>query len=214
MKNYQRAAYSRYYIQTPDGDYISCTRQDCFAPAKEANTPDSYKQRWFYDPEAGYAIRLRQTAEGDALGKRNAADLKAEDRQQARKVRCIWKGTNRCDQNCGACTQKQSFCTVELDKPWNTDSGEGTEINLDFADDAADVEAILKDRELLSCLMNALRQLSPDDQLLWQLMMQKAKKQDVAERFNLTLDGVYYREKRLRNILRSDESLKGHFEKS
>ena len=101
-----------------------------------------------------------------------------------------------------------------MDKPWNTDSGEGTEINLDLADEAADVEAILKDRELLSCLMNALRQLSPDDQLLWQLMIQKAKKQDVAERFNLTLDGVYYREKRLRNILRSDDSLKSHFEKS
>ena len=76
------------------------------------------------------------------------------------------------------------------------------------------MEAILKDRELLSSLMNALRQLSPDDQLLWQLMIQKAKKQDVADRFKLTLDGVYYREKRLRNILRSDDSLKSHFEKS
>lgn len=39
-------------------------------------------------------------------------------------------------------------------------------------------------------------------------MSTKAKKTVTAEKMGMTIDGVYYREKRLRKILRSDPTLK------
>ena len=45
-------------------------------------------------------------------------------------------------------------------------------------------------------------------------MVRGDKKQDIADRFHITIDGVYYREKRLRGILRSNSALRDFFEKS
>ena len=107
MKNYQRLHYRQYYAQNPDGEYVTVTRRECFAPATSPTTVNPYPQRWFYDPEAGYAVRLARTKTGDDLGKRNAADLKSEERARERRLRCIWKGTKNCDQNCDQCSRQQ-----------------------------------------------------------------------------------------------------------
>ena len=80
MKNYQRLFYRNYYAQNEKGQYIPVSRKACFAPAEPPTEDKPYKQRWFYDPEAGYAVRLARTADGDKLGRRNAADLKAAER--------------------------------------------------------------------------------------------------------------------------------------
>ncbi|MPM89290.1 hypothetical protein SDC9_136398 [bioreactor metagenome] len=128
---------------------------------------------------------------GDDLGKRNAADLKAAERYQVRK-----------DKNCPG----------ELDRPISC-GDDGNEIFIEVTDEAADILAILEDREQLSALISALNKLAPDDRALWDCLAKKAKKQDIADRFNITLDGVYYREKRLKSILRSDATLKTFYEK-
>ena len=73
--------------------------------------------------------------------------------------------------------------------------------------------AILEDREQLSALISALDNLAPDERELWDCLANKVKKQEIAVRFGITLDGVYYREKRLKSILRSDATLKTFYEK-
>lgn len=189
MKNYQRLYYQHYYVMTLNGMETEVTRRECFAPAEEQTEVNPYKQRWYYDPEASYAVRLPRNQMGDDLGKRNAADLKAEERYQIRKT---------------------ENCPGELDKPINYGE-DGDEVYIEVADVTADILAILEDQERLSVLMSALNRLAPDDRELWNFLVNKVKKQEIAKRFNLTLDGVYYREKRLKSILRSDKTLKSFY---
>ena len=128
---------------------------------------------------------------GENLGKRNAANLKAEERYQIRKA---------------------ENCPGELDKPiaYGDDSNA---VFIEVADETADILAILEDREQLSVLISALNKLAPDERALWDCLANKVKKQEIADRFGITLDGVYYREKRLKSILRSDATLKTFYEK-
>ena len=186
MRNYQKLYYQHYFVMLPNGTETEVTRRECFAPAEEPTPANPYKQRWWYDPEASYTIRLPRNQMGDNLGKRNAANLKAEERYQIRKA---------------------ENCPGELDKPIAY-GDDGNAVFIEVADETADIIAILEDQEQLSALISALDRLAPDDRELWNCLVNKVKKQEIADRFNLTLDGVYYREKRLKSILRADETLK------
>lgn len=189
MKNYQKLYYQHYYEMIPNGAEAEVTRRECFAPAEEPTPANPFKQRWFYDPEASYAVRLPRNQMGDCLGKRNAADLKAAERYLLR---------------------KSENCPGELDNPIAY-GDDGNEVFIEVADETADILAILEDQERLSVLISTLNRLAPDDRELWTCLVNKMKKQDIADRFNLTLDGVYYREKRLKSILRSDNTLKSFY---
>ena len=191
MRNYQKTLLPALYEMLPNGMETEVTRRACFAPAEDPTRANPFKQRWYYDPEASYVIRLPRNQMGDDLGKRNAADLKASERYQVRK-----------DKNCPG----------ELDRPI-TCGDDGNDVFIEVADEAADILAILEDREQLSVLISALNKLAPDDRALWDCLANKVKKQDIADRFGITLDGVYYREKRLKSILRSDATLKTFYEK-
>ena len=189
MRNYQKLYYQHYFQMFPNGTETEVTRRECFAPAEDPSPANPYKQRWWYDPEASYAIRLPRTQMGEMLGKRNAANLKAEERYQARKA---------------------EKCPGELDKPIAC-GDDGNTVFLEVVDETADVLAILEDRERLSALISALNKLAPDDRELWDCLVNNVKKQDIADRFKLTLDGVYYREKRIKSILCSNETLKSFY---
>ena len=191
MLNYQKLYFQSYFQMLPNGTETEVTRRECFAPAEEPTPANPYKQRWWYDPEASYAIRLPRNQMGDDLGKRNAADLKATERYQVRKIK---------------------NCPGELDRPI-TCGEDGNDVLIDIADETADILAILEDREKLSALFSALNKLAPDERELWNCLANKVKKQDIADRFGITLDGVYYREKRLKSIIRSDATLKTFYEK-
>ena len=189
MRNYQKLYYQHYFEMLPNGTETEVTRRECFAPAEDPSPANPYKQRWWYDSEASYAIRLPRTQMGEMLGKRNAANLKAEERYQARKA---------------------EKCPGELDKPIAC-GDDGNTVFLEVVDETADVLAILEDRERLSALISALNKLAPDDRELWDCLVNNVKKQDIADRFKLTLDGVYYREKRIKSILCSNETLKSFY---
>ena len=189
MLNYQKLYFQSYFKMLPNGTETEVTRRECFAPAEEPTPANPYKQRWWYDPEASYAIRLPRNHMGEILGKRNAANLKAEERYQARKA---------------------ENCPGELDKPIAC-GDDGNKVYIDVQDETADILAILEDQERLSVLISALNKLAPDDRELWNCLVNKVKKQDIADRFNLTLDGVYYREKRIKSILCSNETLKSFY---
>ena len=191
MKNYQKLYYQHYFKMLPNGTETEVTRRECFAPIEEPTPANPYKQRWWYDPEASYAIRLPRNQMGDDLGKRNAANLKAEERYQI---------------------QKAEKCPGELDKPIACGYA-GNEVFIEAADETADILAILEEQERLFALISALDKLAPDDRKLWSCLVNKVKKQEIADRFDLTLDGVYYREKRLKSILRADATLKAFYEK-
>lgn len=85
MKNYQKLYYQHYYEMLPNGAETEVTRRECFAPAEAPTPANPFKQRWFYDPEASYAIRLPRNQMGDDLGKSNNNLLQEADRLQRQK---------------------------------------------------------------------------------------------------------------------------------
>ncbi|NLI13927.1 MAG: hypothetical protein GX425_15225 [Peptococcaceae bacterium] len=189
MRNYQKLYYKRYYKLLPDGTEKEVTRRECFAPAEEPTPTNPYKQRWYYDPEASYAVRLPRSPLGESLGKRNAADLKKEERVHS-----------------GQAKRRD----IELDKPVSLEE-DGREVYLEIEDENADVQAIIQDRAVLDALISVLDKLTPDERELWELMKARARKQEIAGRFSITLDGVRYRENRLKSIIGSDPVLKGFY---
>jgi hypothetical protein len=74
MKNYQKLYYQRYYAQNENGEHLPVSRRECFAPGEEPTAANPFKQRWYYDPEGGYALRLARTRQGDVLGLTFTAD--------------------------------------------------------------------------------------------------------------------------------------------
>jgi hypothetical protein len=188
MKNYQKLYYQRYYTMTPDGAETETTRRECFAPPEEL--PEyPFIQRWWYDPEAGYAIRLPRSPLGETLGKLNAANRKKDER---------------------AAISSAEHTAIELDKPIGY-CDDGSVLYTELEDETADVCAIAEDNARLDALLAALDALSDDDRALWELMRTQARKQEVAKRFGITLDGVRYREKRLKAIIASDPILKSFY---
>ncbi len=163
MKNYQSLRYQHYYNQDLDGKCVPVSRKECFAPATPPTADNPYPQRWFYDYEAGLVIRLARTEAGDNLGKRNAADLKSEERARERRSRCVWKGTKNCNQNCAQCNRQHTSRTVELDKNWNNDPNGDMESRFDIPDEAADIAALFEDEQRLAALFSALGDLTDEE---------------------------------------------------
>ena len=188
MKNYQSLYYKDYYAQSPDGGYIPVSRKECFAPGEDPTADNPFRQRWFYDPEASYAVRLERSQRSEELYLTNAASLKKEERQRDKRDDMI-----------------------ELDQPrYNDDGDEGT---IEIEDESADIEAIIENRDLLSTLFAALDQYSPGDRELWDFLIKEEKKQVIADYFGITLDGVRYREQRLHKNLRSDKTIQNILKK-
>ena len=98
--------------------------------------------------------------------------------------------------------------TVELDKPFTNDEESDLESRFDLPDESANPANIYADLESFNMLIAAFKRLEPSDQTLFKLMGTKARKATIAEKLGMTLDGVRYRENRLRKILRSDPTLK------
>ena len=144
MKNFLSKHYEHYYIQTADGQHLETTRSECFAPGETPTAENPYKQRWFYDIEAGYVVRLLRNAEGEALFKANEVIVRKEERHQERKYACVRKGKDGCKADCETC-QSRVARTVELDKPLADDADDEDAQYLEIA--ALDVFAELEDAE-------------------------------------------------------------------
>lgn len=232
MFNYKSIHYEEYYTMFEDGTSSPIDRKTCFAPAESVTADNPYKQRWFYSPDHKLAIRLPRNELGERLGKDNAADLKAQERYTENKHICIGQTSHAtcsvtcetcqfrdyCDseyrkENGIGCTRKCDFCnsyvgrTLELDKPIGEDDS-GNELTMDIADESSDVEAtyIVNDKnDLIQSVISALK---PEDRELWKCLVYKVRKDEVAKRLGISVDGVTYRQNRLYRILLANPDLK------
>ena len=236
MKNHQKQHYHEFYIMLSDGSSIKTSRRECFAPAEPVTSDKPYPQRWYYSPDQQMAIRLPRNELGEKFGKDNAVDLKSEERETERKNLCIGQTSHAsctvtcaechfsdyCDseyraKNGVGCKRKCDCCssyvrrTLELDKPLGFND-DGTEVTFDLADETADVEGTYSGTEQRDAIAAIIASLDPVDRELWFCLVRKIKKNEVADRLHMTVDGVYYRQKRLERMLRENEALKKFFE--
>lgn len=178
MLNYQKLNYHRYFVMNARGESRQCSRSECFAaPDDLPGCP--YKQRWLYDEEAGYAVRLPRTKLGDELGRFNQAFLKKEERYRDRRS-----------------------AQVSIDQPRFNDDGDEVG-GMDFADPNVDIEGRFIEQDSYRRLTELLSQLKEADRQLIKFLRAKTPKQQVADFFGITLDGVYYREKQLKKRIKA-----------
>lgn len=232
MKNHQKQHYEEFYLMLSDGSSIKTTRRECFAPAEPVTSDKPYPQRWYYSPDQQMAIRLPRNELGEKFGKNNAADLKSDERETERKNLCTGQTSHAsctvtcancrfseyCDSDYRAkngidCKRKCDCCssyvrrTLELDRPLGF-NGDGTEVTFNLADEAADIEATYSGTEQRDAIAAIIATLDPVDRELWFCLVNKIKKSEIAKRLHMTVDGVYYRQKRLERLLRENEALK------
>ncbi len=214
MKNYQRLYYKKYYIQDEDGKLIQVSKKACFSPAEPPSKENPNKQRWFYDVEASYAIRLARTKSNEELHRFNSTSLKQGERYRDGKLSCVWEGkkTAKCDQDCARCNRKNASRTVELDKSWETSNDE-LESSFTPIDESQDIFNILEEKEIMSILLVAYESLSIEDKELFNFLINKEKKKVIADKLKITVDGVRYRELQLRKKLLSNKNLKDYLNK-
>ena len=75
------------------------------------------------------------------------------------------------------------------------------------------ITEILENKELISIFASALQNLSTEDKELFNFLINKEKKSFIAEKLNITVDGVRYRELQLRKKLLLNKNLKDFLEK-
>lgn len=207
MKNYQRINYRKYYAQDGNGKYVEVDRKTCFATAEPPTEDNPYKQRWFYDEEAGYVVRLARNQANEDIHRFNSTSLKRNERYRDGKFACVWEKTKNCDQNCEQCNRKNKSRTVELDKTWTGNKDEMVSI-FEPEDESQNIINIIENQELITALSSALNNLSSEDKELFNFLLNNEKKKIIAEKFNITVDGVRYRELQLRKKLLSNKDLK------
>lgn len=116
MLNYQQLSYDVYYLENENGDFIRCSKRECFAKAEKPTEENPWKQRWYYDPDQSMAIRLARTEKNHELHKLNQASLKQLERVRDKDSECVWSGTAHCDQICGKCQFGKSRRLISFNK--------------------------------------------------------------------------------------------------
>ena len=163
MKNFLEKHYDHYYIQTQDGLSLETTRSECLLPGEIPTVDNPYKQRWLYDIEAGYIIRLTRDEKSEKLHRANSSGVRNEERYHARKYACIGKGKSGCNADCENCQTGRIARTVELDKPISND-GEVKYFEITAPDIFAKIEEIEANREDVRNLRSAILQLPKEHQ--------------------------------------------------
>lgn len=199
MLNYQKFHYDAYYLENKDGDFIRCSRRDCFARAEKPTKDNPWKQRWYYDPDQSMAIRLARTKENDTIHRFNQAWLKREERYDDVTESCVWKDTSNCDQNCVECNRKNMKRVIRLDKGW--DSSE--ELEFQVPDDF-DLEELFAESVLIKELLSTLDDLSSDEYfLLKALYVDERTHRDYASELGISHQAVGKRKNKLINELKA-----------
>ena len=177
MKNYQRLHYNDCHIQKGDGN-IPVSKRECFTHGEPPTPENPHKQKWYYDPESKFAVRMERSEKNEKLCRWNDSSLRKGERNNA--VRTEWESEyeDSIYQDC-------------------------------YSRDAAE---IIEDKMRLEALLAALDKLEPGLRELAGMVAIGTRKNDIAEHFGLSLDGVRYREQKLYKILRADKALKSFFE--
>ena len=202
----------QYYILSEDGEQESkVTRAECLARTEESE--NSFPQRWFVDEESGLVVRLLRTKEYDELARDNMRDTWREDKKQERKFQCVWKGTNKCDQECEDCRSRTSR-TIELDKPLRSDADDKRSDTYFEPSDPTDITEIIEQKTLLDTLYAALATLAQEDlNLIKDIFWHGKNERELAPLLGYKQSkSVNKRKHKILETLRQNEDLKGFFE--
>lgn len=201
-----------YYTLSDDGKiHTEVSRSVCLAHTDETDNP--FPQRWYVDEESGLVVRLPRNQKGEELARDNMRSIWREQKQQERKFQCVWKGTNKCSQECETCKSRTSR-TVELDKPLNNDSDTDGSDTYFEPSDLTDITDILEQKAVLDTLHAALAALTQGDRdLIKDRVILEKTVRELAPKYGFKSSrSITVHVRRILDLLKNDEALKKFFE--
>jgi hypothetical protein len=217
-KNFMKHDFKNYYAPDGKGDYKKVSRTKCVEYDKDSFA-GSYPQRWYWDTECGFVIRLERNAYGERIYNEARSERRRQQKAALEQSGCVFKECLDCkgwdkpvgdETQCDNCTKHITF--ISLDEELDTESGDKSvrlELNAD-----TDVHRQAESSYLLELLHYELATFSNEERELWEFMVAGTPKGNVAKHFGWTLDKLSYRQLKLRTKIRSNPALSNFFEKS
>jgi hypothetical protein len=215
--SFMKHNFKNYYAPDDNGGYKAVKRDECFAYDKESFV-GKFPQRWYWDIESDFAIRLERNAAGEKIYNEARAERRRGVKAYLSRFGCVHNECLSCkgwdeavgdESKCDSCVKHITF--IPLDEEYEDDDGDKT-ILFDN-DSGVDIEQQIETNELIVTLHKVLRTLESDDSTLWRFLVGGVKKQTIANHFGWTLDKLSYRQLRLYAKLRSNDALRNFFAK-
>jgi hypothetical protein len=216
--NFMKHDFKNYFAPDGRGGYKEVARSVCFAYDAKSFV-GKYSQRWYWDIENSFAIRLERNQTGERIHNEARAERRRAVKAYLTQFGCVrnecldckgWDVADGKDCKCDSCVKHVMF--IPLDEEHEDGEG-GKAVSFD-SDSGVDVEHQVESNELLDTLHSVLKTLDRDDRVLWRFLAESKRKQFIADHFGWTLDKLSYRQLRLYAKLRSNEALRNFFEKS
>ena len=215
FNNFLKRSYKHYYIQNSSGEWEEVDRLVCISYDSATSFTGRYPQRWFYDFESDYIVRLSRDSAGEQLYNAVRYLRRKEKKHTAEQFGCVGTDCPKCkgweeivdgEPKCKNCPNK--VVLVALDKENDqTDTSSYLEL-----DSGIDIGLHYETSYLIETLYAVLGGFTSEEQKLWNCLAAEMKRKDIALLFGWTEDKLYYRQTLLFKKLRSNERLKDFFE--
>ncbi|MCD8076298.1 MAG: hypothetical protein LUF27_14940 [Lachnospiraceae bacterium] len=104
MVDYKSFHFKEYRIMLPDGESEKVSRVECFRNGDMPTEDNPFKQRWFFSPDQGLAIRLPRNELGEKWYRYNDTELRAVCRRLEKENACLAQKTKvKCPIRCEDC---------------------------------------------------------------------------------------------------------------
>ena len=217
--NFMKHNFKDYYAPDGKGGYKEVKRGECFNYDTES-FDGKYPQRWYWDIENSFAIRLERNENGKKIYNGARAERRRAWKTYLEQFGCVYKECLNCkgweeiidgENKCDSCIKHITF--IALDEEHENGDGE-KKVQFDIeAESTTNPEHQAITNELLKALNKVLQTLDADERTLWKFLVSDTKKKIIAEHFKWTLDQLSYRQLKLYTKLRSNQTLKNFFEK-
>lgn len=115
MIDYKHFRYNEYRIMSTVGETEVVNRFECFKKGDKPTADNPFKQRWFFSPDQGLAIRLPRNELGERIYRYNDTELRAINREATAANACLaQKGKANCPITCANCNHFDECTSPEF----------------------------------------------------------------------------------------------------
>jgi hypothetical protein len=214
--DFMKHDFKNYFAPDGRGDYKAVSRSECLSYDKRSFT-GKYPQRWHWDAESSFVIRLERNDRGERIYNEARADRRRLQKTALEQSGCVCKECLDCkgwdvavgsERKCDTCVKHVLF--ISLDEDTTAEDGNKA-VCVELSADT-DVHQEIKSSFLLETLHKELQGFTAIERDLWRHLVAGDSKKAIAAHFGWTLDKLSYRQLKLFSKIRSNSGLKSFFE--
>lgn len=214
--SFMKHSFKNYFAPDDKGGYKEVRRGECFTYDADSFT-GKYPQRWYWDAESSFVIRLERNDRGEKIYNEARAERRRQQKAALEQSGCVCKECLECkgwdvtvsnESKCDSCVKHITF--ISLDEDIDVEDGNKV-VRVELSADT-DVHQEIESSFLLDTLHKELQGFTSDERDLWKRLVAGDSKKTIAARFGWTLDKLSYRQLKLFSKIRLNSVLKSFFE--